>query len=121
MASTTRLDQWCCTFLSMKSKSIITITDDGQHIKIECVHDPVPSGNMSEWSIPAMIADAMCKFVINRTNEDGIQPFYEHYKNSLTGHQKITTRAKETDEPDKYERTDSETDGNDTSGGGKVF
>lgn len=83
------------------TKSTITITDDGKHIRIEVDHNPIPKGppDQDGWSKPARIAEVMMRLFREQTDEAGIQPLIEAKKNWDTGDIDVTRRDEPKDGP----------------------
>lgn len=80
----------------MKSKSTITITeeDDGL-IDMTVVHDPLPSGKMDNWNMPAVMVEQMTRFMRNKVEQLGVEPVFLKTKNSGTGHVNIISREEQ--------------------------
>lgn len=79
----------------MPSKSTITITENDKQIMFAVKHDPEVTGHPSTWHTPAITADRIVKSLVMMAKAEGLEPRSEVYKNSETGHIRITTREKE--------------------------
>lgn len=75
--------------------STITITDDGKAINLTVTHDKPPTGPRNTWSIPAQIADAVVRSMINNAKDSGNEPLLETTMDTRTGHINITRREEE--------------------------
>lgn len=76
----------------MITKSTITVTDDGTHMKVEVSHDPIPSGPLSTWHQPAQSTELMMTMFQIETERSGLFPIVDARKNWDTDETFITRR-----------------------------
>lgn len=76
----------------MITKSTITVTDDGKHMKVEISHDPIPSGPVKTWHTPAKTTEMMMSFLHSEAEKSGLFPIVDARKNWDTGETFITRR-----------------------------
>lgn len=76
----------------MITKSTITVTDDGTHMKVEVAHDPIPSGPLSTWNQPAQVVELMMALFQKETESRGLLPMIDARKNWDTDETFITRR-----------------------------
>lgn len=79
----------------MTTKSTITVTDDGTHMKIEVSHDPIPSGPVETWHGPAKTTEMMMTMFHLNAEASGLLPIIDARKNWDTGETFITRRDKQ--------------------------
>lgn len=79
----------------MITKSTITITDDGNHMRIEISHDPKPTGQLETWNKAAQTAEIMMLLFHAETERAGMKPIIDARKNWDTDETFITRRDKE--------------------------
>lgn len=78
----------------MITKSTITVTDDGTHMKIEVSHDPIPSGPVETWHGPSKTTEIMMTFLHMEAEKAGLLPIIDARKNWDTNETFITRRDK---------------------------
>lgn len=76
------------------TKSTITVTDDGTHMKIEVAHDPKPTGPIETWHSAAKTTEVMMTWLHMEAEKAGLLPVVDAKKNWDTGETFITRRDK---------------------------